>query len=81
MPRAKKPDSASAAARDNESHPAPGAKAPPFTLPRDGGGTVSLADYAGRKLVLYFYQADTAGCMREAIRFFAAEGRIQPSRH
>jgi len=70
MPRAKKPDSASAAARDNKSHPAPGAKAPPFTLPRDGGGTVSLADYAGRKLVLYFYpQADTAGCTREAIDF------------
>ena len=70
MPRAKKPDSASAAARDNESHPAPGAKAQPFTLPRDGGGTVSLADYAGRKLVLYFYpRADTAGCAREAIDF------------
>ena len=33
----------------------PGAKAPAFTLPRDGGGTISLADFAGRKLVLYFY--------------------------
>jgi len=70
MPRAKKPNSAPAAARDNESRPAPGAKAPRFTLPRDGGGTVSLADYAGRKLVLYFYpRADTAGCTREAIDF------------
>ena len=32
----------------------PGTKAPPFTLPRDGGGTVSLGDFAARKLVLYF---------------------------
>jgi thioredoxin-dependent peroxiredoxin len=47
-----------------------GAKAPSFTLPRDGGGTVSLADFAGRKLVLYFYpRADTSGCTREAIDF------------
>jgi len=48
----------------------PGAKAPPFSLPRDGGGTVSLADFAGRKLVLYFYpKADTPGCTKEAIDF------------
>jgi thioredoxin-dependent peroxiredoxin len=47
-----------------------GAKAPAFTLPRDGGGTISLADFAGRKLVLYFYpRADTSGCTREAIDF------------
>jgi thioredoxin-dependent peroxiredoxin len=49
---------------------APGAKAPSFTLPRDGGGSVSLADFAGRKLVLYFYpRADTSGCTKEAIDF------------
>jgi len=49
---------------------APGAKAPAFTLPRDGGGTVSLADFARRKLVLYFYpRADTPGCTKEAIDF------------
>ena len=48
----------------------PGTKAPPFTLPRDGGGTVSLGDFAGRKLVLYFYpKADTPGCTKEAIDF------------
>jgi thioredoxin-dependent peroxiredoxin len=47
-----------------------GAKAPAFALPRDGGGTVSLADFAGRKLVLYFYpRADTPGCTKEAIDF------------
>jgi thioredoxin-dependent peroxiredoxin len=47
-----------------------GAKAPAFHLPRDGGGTVSLSDYAGKKLVLFFYpRADTPGCTKEAIDF------------
>ena len=42
----------------------------PFRLPRDGGETVSLADFAGQKLVLFFYpRADTPGCTREAIDF------------
>jgi len=50
--------------------PSVGAKAPAFTLPRDGGGTVSLADFKGRKLVLFFYpKADTPGCTRESIAF------------
>jgi len=60
---------------------AEGAKAPAFKLPRDGGGTVSLADYAGQKLVLFFYpKANTPGCTKEAIDFtrltkeFAAAG-------
>ena len=55
--------------------------APAFRLPRDGGDSVSLADYAGKKLVLFFYpRADTPGCTREAIDFtrlsdaFADEG-------
>jgi thioredoxin-dependent peroxiredoxin len=49
---------------------ATGAKAPPFALPRDGGTTVSLKDFAGRNLVLYFYpKADTPGCTKEAIAF------------
>jgi peroxiredoxin Q/BCP len=58
-----------------------GAMARPFSLPRDGGGNVALADYAGKKLVLFFYpRADTPGCTREAIDFtrlesaFADEG-------
>ena len=47
-----------------------GAKAPAFALPRDGGGKVSLADFKGRKLVVYFYpRADTPGCTREALDF------------
>jgi peroxiredoxin Q/BCP len=52
--------------------PAVGEKAPNFKLLRDGGGTVSLADFKGRKLVLYFYpKAETPGCTREAIDFNA----------
>lgn len=52
-----------------------GDKAPAFTLPRDGGGTVSLADFAGRTLVLYFYpRADTSGCTKEAIDFSRLKG-------
>jgi peroxiredoxin Q/BCP len=45
-------------------------RAPSFSLPRDGGGTVSLAGYAGGKLVLFFYpRADTPGCTKEALDF------------
>ena len=47
-----------------------GAKAPGFTLPRDGGGTISLKEFHNRKLVLYFYpKADTPGCTKESIAF------------
>src|SRR5215510_3554213 len=47
-----------------------GDKAPNFKLPADDGGTISLADFKGRKLVVYFYpRADTPGCTREAIDF------------
>jgi len=49
---------------------AAGRKAPAFTLPADGGGKISLADFAGKNLVLYFYpKADTPGCTREAQAF------------
>jgi len=47
-----------------------GDAAPAFSLPRDGGQLVSLANYAGRKLVIFFYpRADTPGCTLEAIAF------------
>jgi thioredoxin-dependent peroxiredoxin len=47
-----------------------GVKAPAFHLPRDGDGMAALADYADKKLVLFFYpKADTPGCTREAIDF------------
>ncbi|MCX8997804.1 thioredoxin-dependent thiol peroxidase [Rhizobiaceae bacterium BDR2-2] len=49
-----------------------GAEAPQFTLPRDGGASVSLADFKGKKVVLYFYpKDDTSGCTVEAIAFTA----------
>jgi thioredoxin-dependent peroxiredoxin len=49
---------------------AAGDKAPEFRLARDGGGTISLKDFKGKKLVLYFYpKADTPGCTVEARNF------------
>ena len=53
--------------------PNPGDTAPAFTLPRDGGGEVSLADFAGKPVVVYFYpRDDTPGCTTEALDFSAA---------
>jgi peroxiredoxin Q/BCP len=50
--------------------PTPGHPAPDFRLPRDGGGEVALADFAGRIVVLYFYpKDDTPGCTIEALDF------------
>src|SRR5437899_2660228 len=55
--------------------PEPGNRAPDFSLPADGGGKVSLRDFKGRKLVLFFYpRADTPGCTREAIAFSTLKG-------
>lgn len=52
-----------------------GAKAPDFRLPRDGGDSVALSDFSGKKLVLFFYpKADTPGCTREAIDFTRLSG-------
>lgn len=48
----------------------PGTPAPQFTLPAAGGGTVSLADYAGQKVIVYFYpKASTPGCTTQACDF------------
>ena len=47
-----------------------GSKAPAFKLLRDDGAAVSLNDFKGRNLVLYFYpRADTPGCTQEAMDF------------
>jgi len=47
-----------------------GDKAPVFTAAASGGGTVSLADFKGRPVVLYFYpRDDTPGCTKEACAF------------
>ncbi len=49
-----------------------GDAAPDFSLPTDTAGTISLGDFAARKLVLYFYpKDDTPGCTKEAIAFTA----------
>jgi peroxiredoxin len=55
-----------------------GDKAPNFALETDGGGKVTLKDFAGHPLVLYFYpKDDTSGCTKEAIDFSAAAGRFK----
>jgi peroxiredoxin Q/BCP len=47
-----------------------GTKAPDFTLPTDGNGSVTLAKLKGKKVVLYFYpKDDTSGCTAEACAF------------
>jgi peroxiredoxin Q/BCP len=57
-----------------------GAKAPAFQLPRDGGNSVTLADYLGKKLVIFFYpRADTPGCTKEAIDFTRLSGAFADS--
>ena len=50
-----------------------GTKAPEFTLPDKDGNPVSLTDFAGKKVVLYFYSKDnTPGCTRQACTFAGA---------
>jgi peroxiredoxin Q/BCP len=52
------------------SEPVVGAKAPAFSAPDQSGKTVSLSDFAGKKVVLYFYpKDDTPGCTVEACSF------------
>ncbi len=47
-----------------------GGKAPDFTLPTDGNGSVTLSQLKGKKVVLYFYpKDDTSGCTAEACGF------------
>ncbi|MEP1442848.1 MAG: thioredoxin-dependent thiol peroxidase [Hyphomicrobiales bacterium] len=60
-----------------------GDQAPKFSLPADNGQTVSLSDYTGEKVILYFYpKDDTPGCTKQAIGFtekvkeFKAQGAV-----
>ena len=47
-----------------------GAKAPSFTLPATGGQTISLSDFKGKPVILYFYpKDDTPGCTQESCDF------------
>lgn len=56
----------------------PGTKAPSFELMSDEGKRVSLKDFAGKKVVLYFYPRDnTPGCTREACSFSENNKRLQ----
>lgn len=49
-----------------------GDKAPDFSLEADSGKTMSLKDFAGKRLILYFYPKDnTSGCTAEALEFTA----------
>jgi len=58
-----------------------GRKAPAFSLKDQHGKTHTLADYAGRPLVLYFYpKDDTPGCTKESCEFQAALPQLKPSK-
>jgi peroxiredoxin Q/BCP len=53
--------------------PTVGDKAPAFSMPADDGGTLKLADFKGKNVILYFYpKDDTSGCTKEACDFTAA---------
>ncbi|QND47278.1 peroxiredoxin [Rhizobium lusitanum] len=55
-----------------------GDKAPDFDLPRDGGGRVRLADFAGKALVIFFYPKDsTSACTAESIAFTAFKAEFE----
>ena len=56
----------------------PGDRAPDFTLPTDTGETVRLSDFAGRRVIVYFYPAAmTPGCAKQACDFSDSIDRLQ----
>ena len=55
-----------------------GSTPPDFTLPRDGGGTITLSGMRGKPVILYFYpKDDTSGCTQEAIEFSGLRPQFQ----
>ena len=55
-----------------------GTRAPGFSLPDQNGNIRSLSEFAGQKVVLYFYPKDnTAGCTRQACAFAASYGKFK----
>ncbi len=60
--------------------PAEGEKAPSFSLPDGSGKTLSLGDFAGKRLVMFFYPKDnTSGCTAEACDFRDNLARVRKS--
>ncbi len=58
--------------------PGIGVSAPDFNLPRDGGGRVTLAEFHGKPLVLFFYpKDDTTGCTAESLAFTALASEFE----
>lgn len=56
----------------------PNTKAPDFTLPNQNGEMVSLSDFLGKKVILYFYPKDNIpGCTRQACAFAAANAELE----
>jgi len=56
----------------------PNTKAPDFTLPNQNGEMVSLSEFLGKKVILYFYPKDnTPGCTRQACAFAAANAELE----
>ncbi|MEM9970013.1 MAG: peroxiredoxin [Pseudomonadota bacterium] len=57
---------------------ATGSPAPDFTLPRDGGGDITLSSLRPKTVVLYFYpKDDTGGCTKEAVGFTEAKADFE----
>lgn len=57
-----------------------GNKAPQFTLPDKDGNIVSLSDFVGKKVILYFYPKDnTPGCTKQACAFALKNSQIESS--
>ena len=55
-----------------------GMKAPQFTLPDKNGNNISLSDFIGKRVVLYFYPKDnTPGCTRQACAFALKNSQIE----
>ncbi|AWB85836.1 thioredoxin-dependent thiol peroxidase [Mycetocola zhujimingii] len=71
-------DSSTTTAPDAPLRLQPGETAPSFTLPSSAGTPVSLADFAGSKVILYFYPAAmTPGCTTQACDFRDSLGSLQ----
>jgi len=59
----------------------PGDPAPQFSLPDQDGKTVSLGDFKGQKVIVYFYpRDDTPGCTKEACQFNENLSRFQQAK-